>query len=80
MSDAKDQFRSRYHDHFGAEIGELALAADFDSVTGRLCPVGEMYLREINEYGCGASTCPVCNFCFKWHHPKGQHGTETEAV
>ncbi len=76
---AKERFRPQYHKWFGsAEIGELALESDFGGANGGLCPVGEMCLREINEYGCGAATCPVCNFCFKWHHPKGRHGEPSD--
>lgn len=77
MSEAKERFRAKYHDWFGPEIGELALDADFGGVNGKgPCPVGEA----IDDCsGCGSSLCPVCNFCFKWHHPKSCHGDKSDA-
>lgn len=81
MSEARDHFRASYHDQFGPDIGELALDADFGGANGTgLCPVGERQAAETDGYygGCGSSLCPVCNFCFKWHHPKDRHGDESD--
>ena len=74
-----------YVSWFGEEIGRLAAAADWPlpNSNGGPCPVGERKNankapQDENNYLCYGSTCPTCNFCFKWHHPKGRHGSARE--
>lgn len=78
MTEAKTHFRAQYHQWFGPEIGELALAAGFGGANGATCPdqIQRLATAADDEYvaACGAATCPVCNFCFKYHHPEGRHG------
>lgn len=79
---AKEYYRPRYREWFdGGEIGDLALDADFGGAKGGECRI-ETYQAEhsADDYlaACPKATCPICNFCFKYHHPKDRHGDESD--
>ena len=70
-----------YTSHFGEEIGRLAAAAcwPLPNSQGGPCPEGEWMepnkaAQDENCYLCSVPTCPVCSFCFKYHHPQDSHG------
>lgn len=81
--DAKERFRAQYRAWFDdGEIGDLALESGWGNANGGTCPT-QMYRAAQSgpdDYlaACGAATCPVCNFCFKYCHPEDRHGNESD--
>jgi hypothetical protein len=59
--------------YFDPEIEALAHATEYDGPRGGECPECREVAESTGMAGPKA-TCPVCNFCFKYHHPKSGHG------
>lgn len=66
---------------YSSEIQTLAEAADYPmpNSNGGRCPVCERNAEVVGAFG-GKSTCPICNYCFKYHHPDDRHAYVGELI